>query len=45
MYDDGLNVWINGQHAGNLWRDERNEMGFQYSRKIPYGSRYPDNCR
>ncbi len=31
MYDDELNVWTNGHHVGYLWRDERNEMGFQYS--------------
>ncbi len=31
MYDDTLNVWTNGHHVGYLWRDERNEMGFQYS--------------
>ncbi|MDH5547790.1 MAG: type II toxin-antitoxin system HipA family toxin [Gammaproteobacteria bacterium] len=31
MYDDTLNVWTNSHHVGYLWRDERNEMGFQYS--------------
>lgn len=31
MYDDTLNVWTNGHHIGYLWRDERNEIGFQYS--------------
>jgi serine/threonine-protein kinase HipA len=31
MYEDSLNVWCNGQHVGYLWRDDRNEMGFQYS--------------
>jgi serine/threonine-protein kinase HipA len=31
MYDDELNVWTNGHHVGYLWRDERNEIGFQYS--------------
>lgn len=33
MYDDTLNVWTNGHHVGYLWRDERNDMGFQYSAK------------
>ena len=33
MYDDELNVWTNGHHVGYLWRDERNEIGFQYSDK------------
>ena len=31
MYDDRLNVWTNGHHVGYLWRDEQNEIGFQYS--------------
>jgi serine/threonine-protein kinase HipA len=31
MYDDTLNIWTNGHHVGYLWRDERNEIGFQYS--------------
>ena len=31
MYDDELNVWTNGHHVGYLWRNERNEIGFQYS--------------
>jgi HipA-like protein len=31
MYDDELNVWTNGHHVGYLWRDDRNQMGFQYS--------------
>lgn len=31
MYEGNLNVWTNGHHVGYLWRDERNEMGFQYS--------------
>jgi len=31
MYDDTLNVWTNGHHVGYLWRDERNDIGFQYS--------------
>jgi serine/threonine-protein kinase HipA len=31
MYDDELNVWTNGHHVGYLWRDGRNQMGFQYS--------------
>ena len=33
MYDGSLNVWTNGHHVGYLWRDERNEIGFQYSNK------------
>ena len=32
MYDDTLNVWTNGHHVGYLWRDERNDMGYQYSK-------------
>jgi len=31
MYDDELNVWTNDHHVGYLRRDERNEIGFQYS--------------
>ena len=31
MYDDELNVWTNSHHVGYLWRDDRNEIGFQYS--------------
>lgn len=31
MYDDELNVWTNGHHVGFLWRNERNDIGFQYS--------------
>ena len=31
MYDDTLNVWTNGHHVGYLWRDERNNISFQYS--------------
>jgi len=31
MYDNELSVWTNGHHVGFLWRDERNEISFQYS--------------
>ncbi len=31
MYDDELNVWVNGHHVGYLWCDKRKEMGFLYS--------------
>jgi serine/threonine-protein kinase HipA len=31
MHNDTLNVWTNGHHIGYLWRDPRNEIGFQYS--------------
>jgi len=31
MHDDTLNVWTNGHHVGYLWRDDRNNIGFQYS--------------
>ena len=31
MYEDKLNVWCNGDHVGYLWRDGKNDIGFQYS--------------
>ena len=31
MVDDELNVWISGHHVGYMWRDDHNEIGFQYS--------------
>lgn len=31
MYNDTLNVWTNNHHVGCLWRNEQNQMGFQYS--------------
>ena len=31
MHADTLNIWTNGHHVGYLWRDERNDIGFQYS--------------
>ena len=31
MYEDRLNVWCNGGHVGYLWRDGKNDIGFQYS--------------
>jgi len=31
MYEDNLNIWCNGHHVGYLWRDGKNDIGFQYS--------------
>jgi len=31
MHKDKLNVWCNRGHVGYLWRDGKNDMGFQYS--------------
>jgi len=31
MFEDNLNVWCNGDHVGYLWRDGKNDIGFQYS--------------
>jgi len=33
MYEDKLNVWCNSNHVGYLWRDGKNDIGFQYSEK------------
>ena len=31
MHKDNLNVWSNRSHVGYLWRDGKNDIGFQYS--------------
>ena len=31
MHENNLNVWCNRDHVGYLWRDGKNDIGFQYS--------------